>query len=352
MRLYSCFRFRPTMATAVAVSLALSGGVACSSSAPLPGTPSNDAGGSVDSAGPYVPPVEVADDAGPPLDASPPLVDAADASSPPTPPSFVSNTPGAVVVDVGTPPTPNLVLLSSNFVQSQSGTQVFQEWFGEVQNVGTTTVCQVSVDLSYAGASGVVVAPNRTYADADPYVMTGSALIMPCIAPGKIGSFYQNGFAPTMASTSAITSIDVSFHPATYPGTSPAVDAPLVSAKTAPIVGGYGITGTLTGEVDTVHNIGIRAYPRDPTGLVLKQLTGTDLGTLAPGATYSFSTASISTAFTQYRLYVDYLAGAGQRPMFPVAAGDDVAAKAAAVEAARRESQRETEARGAMKSAD
>ena len=198
-------------------------------------------------------------------------------------------------------------------------------------------VCQVSLNLTYEGASGAIATPSTVYASADPYVWTGSAPIMPCIAPGEVGSFYTNAFAATNADLSAITLIQVAFHPNTYPGTSLAADAPLVTSTPAPIVGAYGLTGTFTGEVDTVNNIGLDAYPRDATGLVLGQITADDLGTLTAGATYSFSTDTVSTPFTQYRQFVDYITGVAQTPQVragEIGARGEVAA-ARAIEVAR-----------------
>src|SRR5262249_18517335 len=133
-------------------------------------------------------------------------------SSPTTTPSFASNTPGADVHDVGTPPTPDLVLISSNLVQKPSGGQIFQQWFGEVQNNGSQIVCQVRAKVSFKDASGTELATFEPYADADPYDGPGT-LTIPCIAPGKIGTFYMNGFVPANAPIENTKTIEVAFNP-------------------------------------------------------------------------------------------------------------------------------------------
>jgi hypothetical protein len=230
------------------------------------------------------------------------------------PPPFVSNPPGAMVTDVGMPPTPDFVLLSLNFLQRPSGGQYFQEWLGEVMNVGTTTACLLRLDIAYKDAGGGVIVPAfTTYADADPYQLVGttSKLSTACIAPGKIGSFYNNGFANTQTPTAGIKTIAVKFSPL-LEQVVPDPNAPTVSAHVVPTAGSfYGLQGSVVAGAGTVNNIGVHAYPRDASGLVLGQLVEADLGTLTPGQSWPFMTAGVSTPFTEFRIYADYIEGAG-----------------------------------------
>jgi hypothetical protein len=240
-------------------------------------------------------------------DASKPVPDAGA-----SPPAFVTNLPGATVKDVGTPPTPGFVLLSLNFLQEPSGGQTYQQWLGEVQNVGTTTGCIVQIDLTLEDATGAAVVTARTaYADADPYVTPSSTLTEACIAPGKIGGFWTNGFANTAAATADVRTIAVKFGPFTEPSAVPDPNAPVVSAHVQTMAGGYGLAGTITASSGTINNVAVQGYPRDATGLVLGEVSGDDLGTLAPGASYDFTTAPVLEPFTQFRQYASYIEGAG-----------------------------------------
>jgi hypothetical protein len=222
---------------------------------------------------------------------------------------FVSNTPGATVVDVGAPATPNAVLLSSNVLQEPSGGEVFQQWLAEFKNTGSTVVCQVSIDVTLRAASGAVVATFFTFADTDPYMSTGLPLTIGCIAPGKIGSFYDNGFVAAAADLSGVTRIEVRFSLHEYTDVVPAPHAPLVSAQPGMAFGEYIVRGTLTGAGGAIYNIGIDAYPRNASGLVLDHLFATDLDTLQPGAAFPFDTIGTPSPFTDYRLFVEFIDG-------------------------------------------
>ena len=261
---------------------------------------------------------------------------------------FVSNTPGATVVDVGAPATPNAVLLSSNLVQEPSGSQVFQQWFGEVKNTGSTVICQVSVNVSLKNASGSQIASFFTFADADPYALTGNSLSIGCLAPGQIGGLYDNGFVATQAQLAGVNRIEVSFAVHEYPGVAPAPHAPLVTSHEATVFGTeFGVAGTMTGVGGAIYNIGLDVYPRTASGLVVAQLFATDLDTLAPGATFSFSTIGTTTAFTEYRQFADFIDGprpAAQAATPPQAA---LARAAAGIEADRRDLRRAVRDRAA-----
>jgi hypothetical protein len=250
---------------------------------------------------------------------------------------LVSNTPGASLVDIGNPATPNAVLLSSNLLQEPSGSQVFQQWLGEVKNSGSTVICQVSINVSFRNASGTQLASFFTFADADPYALTGLPLSIGCIAPGQIGSFYDNAFVATQAQLADVTRIEVSFEVHEYAGVVPAPHAPVVTSHEAPVFGTeFGVVGTFTGAGGAIYNIGFDAYPRAANGLVLAQLFATDLDTLEPGATFSFMTIGTPTAFTEYRQFAEFIDG--PKPAVRVAspAASALVHAAGEVDAARR----------------
>lgn len=280
----------------------------------------------------------------------PPHPDAAVPPDAPAPPgSFVSNTPGATLVDAGTPAMPTLALLSSNLLQEPSGSQVFQQWFGEVKNNSSTLLCFLSIDVSFQRAGGSQLASFTSFASAAPYVLGTSTLTMPCIPPGEIGSFYDNGFAAVEIALADVTTIAVKFHPNEFPGAVPAPNAPLVSSHVTQVFSGFGVTGTLTGNSGPIYNIELDMYPRDASGLVLGQLSAVDLDTLQPGATFPFTTVSVSSDFTQYRQFADFIEGpkpavqrTGTRP--PRSALEDAAA---AIDAVRREQRAAIQTRAA-----
>ena len=236
-----------------------------------------------------------------------------DGSLPPDAPahpgSFVSNTPGAAVVDVGTPATPGLVLISSNLLQEPSGSQFFQQWFGEIQNNGSELICLLRIDVQFQRTGGGQLASFTTFASAAPYMLGSSALSMPCIPPGQIGSFYDNAFAGAEISLADVTTIAIKLSPNVYPGAIPAPHAPIVSSHVTPVFSGFGVTGTLTGNSGPIYNILLEIYPRDTRGLVLGQLFAVDLDTLQPGATFPFTTLSVPSDFTQYRQFADFIDG-------------------------------------------
>lgn len=225
------------------------------------------------------------------------------------PPPFVSNLPGATVVP-GAGSATGLVLVSLNFLQQPSSGMVYQQWLGEVQNVGTSIACTVALDLVLRDAGGnVVVQPSTTYVDAAPYTQQGYPLTAACIAPGTVGSFYQNGFASTMADAASVASIGVKLTPSTLTGYVPDPDAPLITAQPVPYLGAYALKGTLTGQGASINNIGLHVYPRDPLGLVTGQITANDLGTLDPATTFAFTTDTVTEAFTDYRAFTSYSKG-------------------------------------------
>lgn len=274
----------------------------------------------------------------PPSPSSAPEAAAPDAT--PSAPAFVSNTPGATVVDVGSPPTPGLVLVSLNFLQQPSGGQYYQQWLGEMENVGATPICDVSLNIVYEDASGNAIAsPPTTYADADPYALSGFNESVPCIAPGKIGSFYTNGFADSMTALGSVATIAVKFGSLTEPGVAPDPNAPDVTSQPQSTNLGYEVNGTIAVATNggPINDVRLDVYPRDATGLVLAQLSAVDLGAITQGSPFPFTTDAITPAFTEYRQFVQYIQGA--------AAGDPIRR---GISVARLSAQADVDARAAL----
>jgi len=284
---------------------------------------------------------------GPPLDAArvPDAVVSPPGDGPPASGGIASNTPGATVIDAGTPATPTLALLSSNLLQDPSASQVFQQWLGEVQNNGSALICLLSVDVSFQRGDGSELASFTSFASADPY-MLDSLVTMPCLQPGQIGSFYSNGFAATAIALSDVARIAVRFSPNEFAGSVPAPHAPAVTSQVAPVFDGFGVTGSLRGQLGPIYNIGLDIYPRDAGGLVLGQLFAVDLDTLQPGATFPFTTLSVAADFAQYRQFADFIDGPAPAVRGPAARpASALGAAAAALDAVRRAQRAEIQAR-------
>jgi hypothetical protein len=168
----------------------------------------------------------------------------------------------------------------------------------------------VSVDLTFKDGTGnVVVQPRTSYVDASPYIAQGLTVTSACLGEGEIGDFYVNGFANTAADPNSVTRIEVKFGPSPLFGQGPDPNAPVVAAQPVPYLGAYALQGTITGGSGAINNISMHAYPRDATGLVLGQIITTDLGSLSPGAMYSFTTDTVPTPFTDFRTFASYIEG-------------------------------------------
>jgi hypothetical protein len=262
-----------------------------------------------------------------------------DAAMPDAPPGpgpgsgFVSNTPGATVVDVGVPAMPNLVLLSSNLLQEPTGGRFFQEWIGEVKNVGSSVVCGVEVTASMRNAAGQQLAVFDSFADAAPYQISDLPLTIGCLAPGDTGTVYDNGFVPTAVEVGDVRRIEIAISALGGGGAFPAPHTPIVSSHVAPVFTGFGVTGTLTGNGGPIYNIGLDIFPRDATGLVFGWLIAVDLETLPPGGTFAFTTTSVPTSFSAYRVFPDFIDGS-KPPFTGESAARSTADGAAAFETA------------------
>ena len=292
--------------------LALCGGAGCgesASSAPdarAPDARAPDAPGVLDASVPD----SSAPDSRPP-DAGTPDAGQPDARpvDPPLPSELESNTPNATAVDVGAPATPTINLVSSNLVQDPSAGRIFQQWVGEIRNVGSTTICQVLAHVRFEDASGAQLAVFDAFSSAEPHMVSGVSLSIGCIRPGEIATLYSNEFVDSAVPLSSVTRIAVAFTSTSGIGAVPAPHAPLITSHVEPRFGGFIVAGSLTGRVGAIYNIGIDVYPRATSGLAFDWLFTSALGTLEPGATVPFSTISTSSSFTEYRVYVHFIDG-------------------------------------------
>jgi hypothetical protein len=261
-------------------------------------------------------------------------------AAPPPPPGFVSNTPGATVVDVGTPARPDLVLISSNLLQSPSGGQIFQQWIGEVKNNGAAVACGLLLDVTFRSASGSQLGLFTPFTAAPPYQLSGLSVTINCLAPGEIGTFYDNGFVATPVDLGAVTRIETEITALGAGSAIPAPHTPIVASHVAQVFGRFAVEGTLTGNAGAIYNIAIDVFPRDASGLVLGWLIDTDLEQLDPGGVFPFSTTGVATSFSLYRVFLDFIDGpkpaiASAAPAFEMV-GDPAIEAAWRLRAARR----------------
>jgi hypothetical protein len=260
---------------------------------------------------------------------------------------FVSNMPGATLVDVTSPPAGDLILVSSNFLQEPSGSQFYEEWLGEVRNVGTAVACLIRVDVSFKNAAGNEVAKLHPYVDGQPYAYANGKTTMACIAPGETGSFWTNAFAPGTVSLGDVRKIEVKFGPHVYSNNGLHPHTPIIVSHPQSVPGNnaFGVGGTITGVGGAIYNIGVDIFPRDAQGLVIGHLWAGDLHTLNPGVAFPFTTGiGVATSFAEYRQFPDFIDGAepdAGQPMAPSFAAFSAA------DDARRERQ-EKNARAAM----
>jgi hypothetical protein len=223
---------------------------------------------------------------------------------------FVSNTPGATVVDIGQPATPNAVLISSNLLQSPSGSQVFQEWLGEFKNTGSTLLCQVQLQVTLQDASGATLATFSPFAYGAPYMAGGLTVSIPCVEPGQIASFYDNGFVPSAVDLPRVSRITVDFSSTGGSGVIPAPHAPQLGSHVDMSLGEYDVAGSMTGVGGPVYAISLTAFPRTPSGLAIAYLFHAQVSTLQPGVVQLFNTIGTTATFADYRLFVDFIDGA------------------------------------------
>lgn len=227
-----------------------------------------------------------------------PTVDAAAGAT------FVSNLPGTILINQ----LPNIDMLSSNLLQSPSGSNTFHEWLGEFRNIGGTLLCLVDATVNFRKTDGTLVVSFQPAMFADAYAAPGITFSIPCTAPDHVATLYDNGFVPAPADLTGVTQIEIAFTMVQVDDAVPAAEAPAIATQPAPAaLGGTGISGTLTGRAGVIDDILYSAFPRGNNPLVLGFVPDSSQATLSPGQVHAFTTLiGISTAFTSYREYVDF----------------------------------------------
>lgn len=202
---------------------------------------------------------------------------------------FVSNLPATTTTDFqNTDAGDGLALRSLNIV-ADSLTD-YTEWFGEVVNEGTQVICFPIATFTFKSGSGVVLWTDDVYADALPY-MGSLTTSMPCLGPGEHGAFWTNDLSTVAPSN--VASVSITFDGLITTGTK------FVQTMTSTVVpdtiyqdgNHWAMSGTLSPS-QTIYNVGIDAYPKSASGLLLDDLIDTNLGTITANTSWSFESGT------------------------------------------------------------
>ena len=209
----------------------------------------------------------------------------------------------------------SIVLLSSNLVPDPMSTINYVEWFGEVKNTGATPACFVKLTLDFQSSAGVSVLMLEGYADGDPYKIGTLDIPSACIPAGHTAGVWSNDLPSAKVVPSSITQVNISVSLLATTGAAPHPSAPTMSglaiaADTQFGAGNWLLNGTLTA-VQTIYNIGVTAYFRGASGLLVAQATDTHLDTLTLGTAWSFSASGEDASMpTGFLVTDDFLPGA------------------------------------------
>ena len=208
--------------------------------------------------------------------------------------STVSNLPASTFTVHKTPKAADLELLSSNLVPDLKSSVNYIEWLGEVRNNGSTPACFVEIRANFITAEGFGVQAMSSYAQGEPYQKASLGSIISCIPPGKTGAVWTNDLPPLRPDLSTIDIIEIELSLSPQDDIVPAPSAP--SFANVDIVedankgaGFWSIAGAITAK-ETIYNIGVAAYPKDASGLLLMHATATHLDTLTAGESWDWQT--------------------------------------------------------------
>lgn len=238
-------------------------------------------------------------------DARPQPVDAGPAEG-----GVASNLPG-LTWEVKAGSTAGLEIVSSNFVQENLGGSVYQNWYAEVRNNGTRTLCFPEVTIQFQDASGSTLAEMYTFADTAPY-KTSSTLSTSCLAPGATGAFWDIQNPPGEAAIGQIRRASYTIGTLEIASAVPHSLAPTITGTVFERLTGYwAVQGTVRGASGgAIRNIGMDVYPVGPEGWIVDNLIDTNLGSIPSGGSWAYETTSYQgSRFTRYHQYVSFIEG-------------------------------------------
>jgi hypothetical protein len=202
----------------------------------------------------------------------------------------------------------DLVLVSSNLTEQNTAPNFFyQEWFGEVENVGPKLYCFVNIGISISPGPGLPLA-LKAYVETMPYLSPGLTLTTPCIAPGTTGAMWANNISQVSANLGTATTFAYQLAGMDGDGEVPHPDTPAIAD--AFDAASRVVSGSMVA-VGTISNIGFASYVRGASGLIVDRLIDTNLGVLAAGASWSFSTNPTTDTVVGHVDTVNFIDGVG-----------------------------------------
>ncbi len=225
-----------------------------------------------------------------------------------------SNTPGTFNFSYQGD-TDKIFFSSSNFKQDVSGSEYFQEWYGETRNDSAAPLCLVEVVIDFRNASGTSLASFKAYSAAEAHQTSGT-LSTACMPPGGYGAYYSNGFAPSMVNVSEIATIDVTFGGLARPQAVPHPLAPVITSGMLVERFGTGsnlwaVEGIVTNNAGTIYNVAMDVFPKIG-GLVVDRLGDHHLDTFLQGTTWNYQTTTTEGTYTEYHQYLSFIEGAAK----------------------------------------
>jgi hypothetical protein len=204
-----------------------------------------------------------------------------------------TNTPNATISYGGTEPSGGMTLLGSHLALEETGTALSIDWYGRVRNDFTSTVCAFAIDVSFAGASGELLALD-TLADMRPYADDDGGTT-DCVGPGEVFYLYASDFQSNGAGTFTlddVTEITWKYQLGGYlTDTLPADHAEVggLSVDVASIGLGYALKGEFTnGTASTLEFPGVTAYLLNAGGQPLKRMVDSSSDDVAGFGSWTF----------------------------------------------------------------
>lgn len=224
----------------------------------------------------------------------------------PKPTGPVLNTPDAkVTTEIFDAQSTGLYLVSSNLLSRPSAGQWFEQWYAVIGNNGPNTLCFVQAEVDFL-SGGTTLSHHYGFADAAPY-QTDSASSTACIAPGKFGVVYDNGFAESNVDLSSVDEIKLVLAGSNIDG---AIPHPLAPTYTSEATADWTVAGTATA-VDDVYNVALDVYAVDADGLVYDRQTAYHLDAFYQGTTWNFETNAYDQEVGDYMDFISFIPGVG-----------------------------------------
>jgi hypothetical protein len=222
---------------------------------------------------------------------------------------------------------PGLVLLSSTLTEEAFPGSIFDSFYGEAVNRGSSVVCDVHIKIDLTDDSGQTLLALESYADGPAYKSSGT-VSSDCLAPGEHGAFWDIQQGTTRVPFAYITHASVTIDSFAPENAVPHPLAPTtVSSTVIPRFNGYAVSGTVQASAGTIYNLGMTVYTRGASGRLSDRVSDTHLDTLAQGGSWSYETsANTGEPVARYLQFVGFIEG--PRPASLVAAPLDARALA------------------------